>query len=86
MEGKEKRNAVFRTIIGFYDGEPKIFKGECKGRIAKESKGTQGFGYDPIFVPHEDERTFGEMEIHEKNLYSHRGKALKGFVRYLKER
>ena len=86
MEGKEKRDALFRTVIGFYEGEPKIFKGECKGKIAENPKGTHGFGYDPVFIPEGDVRTFGEMEIHEKNLYSHRGNALKELIRYLEER
>ena len=86
MEKTENRNAVFRTVVGFYDGKAKIFKGKCEGMIANETKGDHGFGYDPIFIPHGSEKTFGEMKIEEKNQYSHRGKALKSFIQYLKQR
>ncbi|MEA1993236.1 MAG: XTP/dITP diphosphatase [Euryarchaeota archaeon] len=86
MKKMENRNAVFRAVIGFYDGEPKVFKGECKGKIAKELQGSHGFGYDPIFIPRGSKKTFGAMSTHRKNEYSHRGKALKSFVSYLKKR
>ncbi len=86
MEYVEDRNAVFKTVIGFYDGEAKIFKGQCKGRIAKRPKGGHGFGYDPIFIPDGTTNTFGEMETYQKNEYSHRAKALKSFIHYLKKR
>lgn len=86
MEKTGNRNAIFRTVIGFYDGKAKIFKGECKGRIAEEPKGYHGFGYDPIFIPHGSEKSFGEMTTHKKNQYSHRGKALKRFIQHLKKR
>jgi len=86
MENIKMRDAVFRAVIGYYDGEAKIFKGECKGRISEEIRGDHGFGYDPIFIPQGCEKTFGEMMTEEKNQYSHRGKALKGFVQYLKQR
>jgi XTP/dITP diphosphohydrolase len=86
MEKTGNRNAIFRTVIGFYDGKAKIFKGECKGRIAEEPKGYHGFGYDPIFIPHGSEKSFGEMNTHKKNQYSHRGKALKRFIQHLKKR
>ncbi|MCU0850877.1 MAG: non-canonical purine NTP pyrophosphatase, partial [Candidatus Thermoplasmatota archaeon] len=60
--------------------------GECPGMISMEKRGTQGFGYDPIFLPDGSEKTFGEMAAEEKNLFSHRGKALEKLVLVLQEK
>ncbi|MEM2934756.1 MAG: XTP/dITP diphosphatase [Candidatus Thermoplasmatota archaeon] len=84
MENKKDREAHFASVVGYYDGEINLFKGVCKGKIAKEERGKKGFGYDPIFIPKGKRKTFGEMEIDEKNLYSHRIKALKKFIDFLK--
>ncbi|HEX08340.1 MAG TPA: XTP/dITP diphosphatase, partial [Thermoplasmatales archaeon] len=76
MDGIDKRNAYFKSVIGFYNpktNEKKIFKGISKGKISSKMRGTNGFGYDPIFIPEGESRTFGEMETEEKNKYSHRG-------------
>jgi len=84
MENKKDRKACFVSVIGYYNGKEHLFRGECKGRIAKEERGKKGFGYDPIFIPHGKRKTFGEMDIEEKNLYSHRSKAIKKFIDFLK--
>ena len=85
---RKDRGAVFRSCFGFYDPEqgPLLAKGECKGAISTEMRGSHGFGYDPIFIPEGDKRTFGEMSLEEKNRVSHRGRALKGLVELLKGR
>lgn len=83
MERKENRKAKFISIIAYYNGSIKIFKGECEGEIAQEIRGNKGFGFDPIFIPKGSEKTFGEMEKEEKNLYSHRGKSARKFKEYL---
>ncbi|MGC8663800.1 MAG: XTP/dITP diphosphatase [Thermoplasmata archaeon] len=86
MEGIEDREAVFYAIIGFFDGhEVQTFKGSVQGEITKKEKGSNGFGYDPIFRPLRSSKTFAEMEINEKNLYSHRSLAFDEFVKYLKK-
>ena len=78
MDGEWDRRAYFETCIGLIskDSEPKFFKGKCEGNIAKQSRGDSGFGYDPIFIPEGESRTFAEMSTAEKNQYSHRSKAV----------
>jgi len=73
-----KRGAQFRSVFAYSepDQKPIIFIGECQGKITFEEKGTNGFGYDPIFVPVGELRTFAQMETEEKNSFSHRGKSL----------
>jgi XTP/dITP diphosphohydrolase len=53
------------------------------GGISNEPKGEHGFGYDPIFVPQGESRTFAEMEVEEKNQYSHRAQALSKLAEFL---
>lgn len=53
-----------------------IFSGECEGRIRHTAHGGSGFGFDPVFTPDGEDRTFAEMSIHEKSAISHRGRAL----------
>jgi XTP/dITP diphosphohydrolase len=78
------RKARFKAVIGYKEkNKVTFFKGECKGLISKEEKGKSGFGYDPIFVPTGERRTFAQMSAKEKNRYSHRGKALDQLVKYL---
>ncbi|MCI4668911.1 MAG: RdgB/HAM1 family non-canonical purine NTP pyrophosphatase [Bacteroidia bacterium] len=84
MEGKENRDACFRTVIAFYDGEQtRFFEGEIKGKITIEPRGQAGFGYDPVFQPEESEETFAEMPPEYKNDISHRGRAIRKFAHYL---
>ena len=72
-----ERGAEFRTVLALAgDGVDQVFVGTCRGRIALGPRGEQGFGYDPIFEISETGRTFAEMSADEKNLVSHRGRAL----------
>ncbi|UCG69540.1 MAG: XTP/dITP diphosphatase [Thermoplasmata archaeon] len=88
MEGEEDRAAHFESCIAYCEkeSEPMFFKGRVDGKIALEPKGEHGFGYDPIFIPKGEEKTFGEMEAEEKNRHSHRGKSLKKMVEHLAKR
>lgn len=77
MEGVEDRSAVFKCCIGCdIDGRTIIVTGTCDGYITREARGSEGFGYDPIFSP-DGKRTFAEIGIEEKNTMSHRGNAIK---------
>ena len=88
LEGREDRSARFRTSLAFADiAGTHFFDGVCEGVITNEERGRAGFGYDAIFQPNDaDGRTFAEMDKVEKNLISHRGRALAQFVRFLEER
>lgn len=87
MQDVSKRTARFKTVVAFIDeGEVCIFEGECEGEIAESERGEGGFGYDPIFIPHGDARSFAELTMHEKNAVSHRGKALDKLVSFLRHR
>lgn len=82
MKDIENRSAHFKSVVAFAtpEEEPICFVGKVEGKISFQEQGTFGFGYDPIFVPHEgDGRTFAEMTTTEKNGYSHRGDALRKF-------
>jgi len=87
LKGIQNRRASFRTIITLIgiEKEPSIFEGQIQGKIITAPRGTNGFGYDPVFVPEGGDRTFAEMEMHEKNALSHRAKAVKKLVGYLKK-
>lgn len=86
MEGKADRSAQFRTVISLIlNNKEYQFEGVCKGRITTEVKGSKGFGYDPIFIPDGADKVFAEMELSEKNQYSHRAKAFQKFVAFLKD-
>ncbi len=82
---QEKRGAAFVCVIAYVspEGEEKVFRGECKGEMAKEPRGENGFGYDPAFLIPEFGKTFGELSADEKNRISHRARALKLFKEYL---
>ena len=82
----EDRSARFRTVICLtVNGKHNIFEGECKGTIIAEKRGSSGFGYDSVFIPDGATRTFAEMPLQEKNIYSHRKKATEKLITYLKE-
>ncbi|MDP6741693.1 MAG: RdgB/HAM1 family non-canonical purine NTP pyrophosphatase [Candidatus Thalassarchaeaceae archaeon] len=86
MSGVNERGAEFRACAALWDGEQVIFgEGICRGTITKETRGEQGFGYDPIFSPEEEDtaRTFGEMSSTEKGRHSHREKALNSLINQL---
>jgi XTP/dITP diphosphohydrolase len=82
----KNRKARFRTVISLViDGREVQFEGIVEGKILTERRGTDGFGYDPIFLPDGFDRSFAEMTIHEKNQISHRGRAVARLVDYLKK-
>ncbi len=83
----ENRAACFRTVIALVmDGECHFFEGICTGHITLSPRGTEGFGYDPVFIPDGSEQTFAEMGLEEKNRYSHRKKAADALVLFLQDR
>jgi XTP/dITP diphosphohydrolase len=81
----DKRGAQFVCCmaLAFPGGTIKTFFGYAKGRIGREPKGKKGFGYDPVFIPVGQERTFAEMSGEEKDHLSHRGKALEKLADFL---
>lgn len=80
----EKRVAQFRTVITLiYNKEEYYFEGICRGKIISEQRGTNGFGYDPVFVPDGSNKTFAEMALEEKNIFSHRKKATEKLIAFL---
>ena len=84
MKMQENRKARFRTVISLiWKKQEYQFEGICEGRIIKEERGHKGFGYDPVFVPTGSEKTFAEMDIEEKNRFSHRKKATDKLVSFL---
>jgi len=84
LENFGNRKARFRTVICLIlDGEQYYFEGVCEGEITNERRGTKGFGYDSVFKPLNSDKTFAEMSITEKNLFSHRKKAIDKLVAFL---
>lgn len=86
LEGKEVRTARFRTVIAYIDpdGGVHCFEGVVEGSITTQrSKGVEGFGYDPVFMPEGYDKTFAQIPLDEKNRISHRGRAMKKFLDYL---
>jgi len=85
MEGQINRRARFRTVIALmWEHETFYFEGTCPGTITYRPSGTDGFGYDPVFIPEGSERSFGQMSLEEKNLFSHRKKATTKLIEFLK--
>lgn len=91
LEGKENRLARFRTVIALIElGEDEtenvhLFEGIVEGHISTERQGTEGFGYDPIFVPEGYEKSFAALGETIKNHISHRARAVKKLAEYLKQ-
>ena len=84
LSGYENRKAQFRTVIALIlEKKEYLFEGVVKGNIISEQKGSEGFGYDPVFVPDGKTRTFAEMELAEKNSVSHRAIAFKKLKQFL---
>jgi XTP/dITP diphosphohydrolase len=84
LQCSKNRNARFKTVISLIlNGEEHKFVGICNGYITTERKGDYGFGYDAIFAPKGQHKTFGQMLIEEKNLYSHRKKATEKLIKFL---
>ena len=78
LAGKTDRRARFRTVIALSDpdGTAQTVSGKCEGMIINQLRGTNGFGYDPLFVPDGYEETFAELDTSVKNRISHRANAL----------
>lgn len=78
LAGKADRSAQFRTVIALSDPEGKVqtLEGKCLGKIIEELRGTNGFGYDPLFIPDGYTETFAELDAAIKNKISHRARAL----------
>ena len=87
MEGVEDRRARFESAVAVKTpkGEVEVFVGAVEGVIAREPRGTRGFGFDPIFVPKGYSRTFAEMTIEEKCRVSHRARALRAAAAWILE-
>lgn len=84
LAGEENRRARFRTVICLIEqGKEHLFEGIVEGRIIDHEAGSEGFGYDPLFVPEGFDRTFAEMSAEQKNGISHRGRAVRKLVDYL---
>ena len=84
LAGQANRSAQFRTVICLLlNGEEHLFEGICRGRIIEDRKGTQGFGYDPVFIPEGGDMTFAEMSLQEKSAFSHRKKDVDKLVAFL---
>ena len=84
LEGQSNRRARFRTVICLIiGGVEHLFEGVVNGTITTSFSGTEGFGYDPIFMPDGENRTFAEMPLTEKNKISHRGRAVEKLVSFL---
>jgi XTP/dITP diphosphohydrolase len=85
LSNVEDRSARFRTSIAlFWNGKQHFFDGIVNGAIAKIRSGSEGFGYDPIFIPDNSSRTFAEMTLQEKNQQSHRARALQKMIDFIK--
>ena len=87
LEDKSNRKAQFKTVIALnINGKSHQFTGIVQGEISHEKKGTQGFGYDPIFVPEGFTISFAEMNQDEKARLSHRGKAVAQLIAFLTDK
>jgi XTP/dITP diphosphohydrolase len=92
LEAAEDRRVAYVCVIALVDeaGEEHLFEGRCEGTLAREPRGSGGFGYDPAFVPADtgadDRRTMAELNPAEKHAISHRGRAARALARHLCER
>ena len=86
LEGKENRNAQFRTVIALIiDGKKYVFEGKIKGVITTSARGNSGFGYDPVFQPEGYDKTFAELTLADKNEISHRARAVEQLALFLRK-
>lgn len=85
MQGAADRRACFKTVVALIlNGETYFFEGRVDGIILPEQRGTDGFGYDPVFLPDGYDKTFAEMDAATKNSISHRGRAIQQLAAFLK--
>lgn len=86
LDGKPDRSANFKTVITLnLNGEQHLFTGIVNGTITVQKSGDKGFGYDPVFMPDGLERTFAQISLDEKAQHSHRGRAVKQLIDFLKK-
>jgi XTP/dITP diphosphohydrolase len=86
LKNKDNRKAQFKTVIALnLNNNQYLFSGIVKGNITTIKTGTQGFGYDPIFVAENDTKTFAQLSIEEKAIISHRGIAVKQLILFLQQ-
>jgi XTP/dITP diphosphohydrolase len=84
LKNKTNRNARFRTVIALiFNGREHLFEGIVNGIIIDEKRGSQGFGYDPVFIPEGKSLTFAEINLDEKNKISHRARAFEKLKLFL---
>lgn len=87
LHGIENRKASFRTVISLIiEGNEQLFTGVCEGRLTYTPAGNKGFGYDSVFIPDGDTRTFAEMSLEDKNRFSHRKKATNQLLAFLSDK
>ncbi len=87
LAGVQDRAAAFCTAMALVTGEEvAFFDGVCRGHIATEERGRDGFGYDALFVPEGTTQTFAELSAAEKNVISHRGRAMRACRSFLEKR
>lgn len=86
LNGSTDRRARFRTVISLiWEGREHLFEGTCEGHILLSPVGENGFGYDPVFVPTGDTRSFAQLSLEEKNRYSHRRKAADQLIAFFRK-
>lgn len=86
LKEKSSRRAQFRTVIALIlNGEEHLFDGRVEGSIATEKRGTEGFGYDPVFIPEDSGKTFAELGVEAKNRISHRARAVARLCEFLRQ-
>ena len=86
LKDESNRKANFKTVIALnLNGKQNLFTGIINGKIIEEKIGTNGFGYDPIFVADGYEKTFAELSMEEKSTISHRGIAVKELILFLQK-
>lgn len=87
LVNQSDRSAYFMTTIAlWYENELHLFEGKVTGEIIGDKKGDEGFGYDPIFVPENQGKTFAEMSMEEKSKFSHRARAFEKMMLFLTEK
>lgn len=86
LKDKSNRNANFKTVIALnLNGNQNLFTGIINGKIIEKKIGTNGFGYDPIFVAEGFDKTFAELTMEEKSIISHRGIAVNELILFLQK-
>ena len=84
LANQTNRKARFKTVVSLiWNNTEYLFEGICDGQIIEDQKGNEGFGYDPVFVPDGSTKTFAEMSMEEKNIFSHRRKATDKLIAFL---